>query len=124
MYKNGEFTRAVKEYFKNTSVMTTYGNCRVYKIDEVAFDLFIYNKQIAHRDSSGVTSMITLEKYYLYQYNKTIKIKDQPLLVSYRKNATGDNDAIYLIPELCYLTGMDEDMRSNDTLKKNMTKRY
>lgn len=121
-YKNGEFCRAVTEFFKNQSVMTTYGNYRVYKIDTVSFDLTVTNKTIMTRDRDGVMTEITLQRYYEIQYSKQIKILDQPLLVSYKKTSTGENDAIYLIPELCYLTGMDEEMRLNEPLKKNMTR--
>lgn len=121
-YKNGEYMRAVTEFFKNRSVMTTYGNFRVYIVDTVSFDLTVTNKFIIMKDKDGVLNEISLEKYYKDQYDKTISVVDQPLLVSYKKTSSGNNEPIYLIPELCYLTGMDDDMRSNEGLKKNMTR--
>jgi aubergine len=122
-YRNGEYMRKVTDFFKNYSVMTVYGNHKVYKIDAISFDSTVTNKTIPYRDRNGISTEITLHKYYKDQYQKDIKHLDQPLLISYVKNSKGENDPIYLVPELCYLTGMDEDMRSMESLKKSMTSR-
>jgi aubergine-like protein len=122
-YRNGEYMRKVTEFFKNYSVMTVYGNHKVYKIDAVTFDLNVLNKTINYKDKNGVCTEITLQKYYKDQYQRDIKNSDQPLLITYVKNSKGENDPIYLVPELCYLTGMDDEMRSMESLKKSMTNR-
>ena len=122
-YKNGEYTRKVNEFFKNYSVMTIYGNHKVYKIDAVSSGSYVTNKMINYKDKNGIITEISLQKYYKDQYQRDIKNLDQPLLISYVKNSKGENDPIYLVPELCYLTGMDEDMLSMESLRKSMTTR-
>ena len=122
-FRNGEYMRKVTDFFKNFSVMTVYGTHKVYKIDSVSFDLNVKNKKINYKDKEGIMSEITLEKYYKDQYQREIRKPDQPLLVSYVKNSKGENDPVYLVPELCYLTGMDEEMKSMENLKKSMTTR-
>jgi aubergine-like protein len=120
-YKNGDFMREVSSYFKDYSVMSTYGNYKVYKIDYVAFDLNVTNKTINFRSKDGIIHEITLQQYYAENYQKKIKNPDQPLFVSSRKNSKGENDPIYLVPELCFLTGLDEEQINEESLKKNMT---
>jgi len=56
-------------------------------------------------------------EYYAEKYGKKIK-PDQPLLkvINKRRN----NQEIYLVPELCFLTGLTENMRSNFNTMKDM----
>ena len=60
---------------------------------------------------------ITIRKYYLDSYNIEIKDSNQVLFIETQKK-TGTN--IFLVPELLYLTGMSEDMRNNEGLKKEL----
>jgi len=49
----------------------------------------------------------------------------QPMLVSRRKknhSHNGDDSLIYLVPELCHMTGITEDMRTNRALMQDLTK--
>lgn len=55
--------------------------------------------------------------YYWEKYGKKVN-PDQPLLKVINKRK--DNQEIYLVPELCYLTGLTENMRSNFNMMKDM----
>lgn len=122
-FKNGELKQNIQDFFHRVSIMTSYGNFKVYLIEAVNFDINVTNKTINRKDRDGLIQEITLQQYYREQYNKEIRFLDQPLLMCYKKTPQGDQETIYLIPELCLLTGMDEDMRSQEGLKKNMTSR-
>ena len=60
---------------------------------------------------------MTYVDYYKRQYNITIKDTKQPLLLSLpEKTSESEKDvlkALALIPELCMLTGMTDQMRSD-----------
>ena len=51
-----------------------------------------------------------------------MKIKDlnQILFLSEKELLNGQKDSIYLIPELLLLTGIEDDLRNNDMLKREM----
>jgi aubergine-like protein len=54
--------------------------------------------------------------FVMQRYNLTIKYPDQPLLVSKSKAKdlrAGVPETVYLVPELCRMTGLTDDMRSN-----------
>ena len=102
-------------YFKDLTVITQYGNPRTYKLKGVNFDKNITNTTIKLNKTS---EEITLFDYYRRNYpEQEITQKNQPLLVVENKISDGTFQEIYLIPELCKLTGMDE--RSAET-RSNM----
>jgi len=121
-YKNGDFRRAIEDEFVRRSIMASYGNHRVYVVDEINFDLNVKNKTITIKDKEGLRQ-VNLMEYFQLQYNKTVTQVDQPLFVSYRKSPLGEKEPVYLVPELFYITGLDEELRSQEPLKKNMTSR-
>lgn len=59
-------------------------------------------------------------KFQFQRYNIELKDKKQPLLLSFTKktNPDGTRKTIGLIPELCRLTGVTEEMRSNFRLMR------
>ena len=55
-------------------------------------------------------------KYYTEKYNKSIRDPKQPLIVSMpkvREQRGGVSGPIYLIPELCNMTGLSDEQRAN-----------
>ena len=62
--------------------------------------------------------------YYQERYNITIKDKKQPLLVSRAKKKTKEeedvNKTIALIPELCNLTGLTDQMKADFKVMKDV----
>jgi aubergine-like protein len=121
-HKNGNYLAAVRNEFKGKQVMATYGKHKVYTIDEIS-ETNVQNRTMPFRMTDGSENEITLEKYYQIQYNKEIKDKKCLLFVTSTKNARGEKTSLYLVPELLFMTGMDESMRANESLKKNMTNR-
>ena len=104
--------REIMEYFKGRTVIATYGNYRAYKIGEISFDKNVKNTDF-EMEKNGQKTRISIKNYYKQQYKIDIKDEDQPLLVEAipkRKNNDNDNPQTirYLIPELVYLTGIDE----------------
>lgn len=93
------------------TVLTAFNN-RTYRIDDIDFtktpkDTFVL------KNGNGPISFI---EYYKTRYNIIIRDKEQPLLVTKantRDIRGGEQQMIYLIPELCRSTGLTETMRSN-----------
>jgi len=96
-------------------VLTRYNN-RTYRIDEIAWDKHP-DSEFDMRNGEKMTYM----KYYSQRYNKTIQDVKQPLLISMPKMAdqrAGQTGPIYLVPELCFMTGLSEEQRANFQLMK------
>ncbi len=128
------FIKAATERLVGLSVLTRYNN-KTYRIDEILFDedpmsTFLYQG-----------SRITYVDHYMNRYGIDIKDKGQPLLLNRQffspffyslnfifkfilnlrrtiKKVNGKEEIIRrcLIPELSYLTGLDESVRSNLTI--------
>ena len=98
-----------------------YGNYRAILIDDVTFDKRPIDTTINLRDKDKNTKTITLVNYYQMQYGINIQHKNQCLFIVKRKYSEEVN---YIIPELVYLTGMDDDVieKGGRYLKQNMIK--
>lgn len=99
-----------------TVVMTPYNN-RTYRVDDID-----WNK------SPTSTFMLdgkpkTYVDYFQEHYGKTIKDLNQPLLVCRPKEKdrrAGRMDNTCLVPELCVLTGLTDEMRANFTVMRDL----
>ena len=99
-------------------VLTRYNN-KSYTVDDIDW---------AQTPSSTFTDDNGREKsfadYYQERYNITIKDKKQPLLVSRAKKKTKEeedvNKTIALIPELCNLTGLTDQMKADFKVMKDV----
>lgn len=83
-------------------VMAKYGNYKCYRIEKVVLS-----------EHPGMTFMtrdgpINYMDYFKKRYNINIRVPRQPLLVTYIERGTKE---IRLIPELCVLTGISEEMK-------------
>ena len=113
-----DFKDSAKRELSGAIVLTSYNN-RTYKIDDIDFDS---NPENFEFEKKGVK--MNLVQYYKQQYDITIREPKQPLircLPSAREQRAGQDKPILLIPELCQMTGLTDSMRSNMTLKKQMT---
>ena len=64
---------------------------------------------------------ISFGAYYKQVYGMEIRDRNQPLLVSKPKDRDrrrGDEKPVLLVPELCNMTGLSDDQRSNFKLMK------
>ena len=110
--RSEESQREISEYFRGRTVIATYGNYRAYRIGEVSFDRNIDNLEF-EIEKEGKKSKINIKNYYQQQYKIELKNADQPLLIEEipKRRANNPDSAPvkrYLIPELVYLTGIDE----------------
>ena len=109
--RSEDYQREIIEYFRGKTVIATYGNYRAYRIGEISFDRNINNTEF-EIEKEGKRSKITIKNYYKQQYRIDLKNEDQPLLIEElpkrRRNQEDSPVTRYLIPELVYLTGIDE----------------
>lgn len=90
-------------------VLTMYNN-QTYRIDSIDFS----KNPMSTFTKDG--KEISYKKYYKDRYNLTIQDEGQPLLVSKataRQRRGGLPEEVYLIPELCRLTGVTDRMRED-----------
>ena len=93
------------------SVMTVY-NKRFYVIDGIAINM---NAHSSFSNSEGVTK--TFVEYYKEKYNIEIGSPQYPLIVS-KDGKT--KTIVYLISELCVLTGLSDEERADRNLMKDI----
>ena len=120
----GEMYDKIKEYFiRHKTVLTTYGSLKAYKIRDIDFDKNPQNTNIRIKEKDGVKKTVSIVYYYKNQYNIDIKYRSQPLLIAENNNPknkknnnseTEDLHIIYLIPELVYITGAEDDESINN----------
>ena len=99
--------------------MITHYNRRTYRVDEIDFQ----QSPLSEFTKDDGTTM-TLKEYYKTRWNVNIQHDDQPLLVSYPRKKDknkGITDKIFLIPELCFMTGLTDAMRKNFQLMKRLS---
>jgi aubergine-like protein len=100
---------AIDTTFKGLTVVTRYNGDKTYTIEGVDLE----KKPTDSFETKD--GKVTYIEYYQKKYNKKIK-PDQPLLIF--KDRKGE--IIHLIPELCYLTGLTDEMRANFQLMSKM----
>ncbi|XP_032647113.1 piwi-like protein 1 [Chelonoidis abingdonii] len=97
-------------------VLTKYNN-KTYRVDDIDWDS---NPKCTFKKADG--SEISFIDYYKMQYNQEITDLNQPVLVSQpkRRRGPGMPGPAVLIPELCYLTGLTDKMRSDFSVMKDL----
>ncbi|KAB0805015.1 hypothetical protein PPYR_01985 [Photinus pyralis] len=96
-------------------VLTEYNN-RTYHIDDVDFNTSpssTFNK----RDGTSISFV----QYFKDRYNLNISDKRQPMLVSRakaREIRSGMAEMVFLVPELCRMTGLTDSQRANFQLMR------
>ena len=93
---------ALNEAMAGCIVMAKYGNFKCYRIERVVLG---ENPAGTFESKEGTISYID---YYTRKYGINIKSSRQPLIVSFSER--GDKE-IRLVPELCYMTGLTDEMR-------------
>nr|AIY62327.1 piwi [Fimbriaphyllia ancora] len=103
-------------------ILTRYNN-KTYRVDDIKWDK--YPNHTFHGRIKGVERDISYVEYYEEVYGKTITDMEQPLLVSRLKKIPGQKTRIpegelFLVPELCFLTGLTDEMRNDFALMKDL----
>jgi len=109
------FRSLVEKALLGAIIITRYNN-KTYRIDEIAWDMHPDDEFTSRNDEK--TSYM---KYYAEKYNKTIRDLKQPLIISMPKKSEmreGNTGPIFLVPELCFMTGLSEEQRANFQLMK------
>ncbi|KAH8341627.1 hypothetical protein KR059_012367 [Drosophila kikkawai] len=98
-------------------VLTDYNN-KTYRINDVDFG------QTPRSTFDCKGKSVSFVEYYLAKYNIRIRDQNQPLLISKNRDKaqkTNASDVVVLIPELCRVTGLTDNMRSNFQLMRAMS---
>jgi aubergine-like protein len=116
--KSANWKDLAKKGIIGNIVLTRYNN-KSYRVDDIDFDQKPTNtfkkgdKDVSYAD------------YYKNEYNITISDMKQPMLISRKEvRMSGEKEkrefVVCLAPELCNLTGLSDDMRSNYTIMKDL----
>lgn len=115
-----ESTHSWQDNFKReiigTTVLTDYNN-HTYKVDDVQFSA----SPMSTFDKRG--QQVTYKDYYKAKYNIDIRDQHQPMLVSNPKARdvrAGKTQLLFLVPELCRATGLNDKMRQNFQMMRAM----
>nr|XP_022341463.1 piwi-like protein 1 isoform X1 [Crassostrea virginica]XP_022341464.1 piwi-like protein 1 isoform X1 [Crassostrea virginica]XP_022341465.1 piwi-like protein 1 isoform X1 [Crassostrea virginica] len=103
--------------FVGSIVLTRYNN-KTYRIDD-----FDWDKRPDYSFQLRNDVSITLAEYYRKNYNIEIKDMNQPLVVSRPKKKDirmGRTQPIYLLPELCTVTGLSDEARADFSVMKDV----
>lgn len=111
----------IKEYFLGKSVLTGYGAPRIYKIDDVTFSDTVNSVNFNVKMKDNTYEQLNLFEYYKRFYDKIIKETNQPLFIMLR-DKNGTQEKIFLVPELCLTTGIDEKVKQEESFNKNLSK--
>ncbi|XP_021919553.1 piwi-like protein Siwi isoform X2 [Zootermopsis nevadensis] len=111
-----DYQRLFKHEILGSIVLTDYNN-RTYRVDDVDFSVnpsstFEWNGKKA-----------SYAEYFFKKYDLKISDGSQPMLVSMPKQherQRGRDTPIYLVPELCRMTGLSEQMRTNFPLMRDL----
>ncbi|KAF2879557.1 hypothetical protein ILUMI_26606 [Ignelater luminosus] len=110
-----KFKKLFQDSIIGSVVLTEYNN-RTYHIDDVDFNTNP-NSTFSKRDGTS----ISYRQYFRERYNLNITNNEQPMLVSRAKQReirAGMAETVYLVPELCRMTGLTDQQRANFSLMK------
>lgn len=114
---NRDFKEVFTKQIIGSVVLTDYNN-RTYRVDDVQWGM---TPQSSFDKSDG--SKISYLNYYRDRYQLKIHDMNQPLLVSRAKQReirSGMAEIIYLIPELCRMTGLTDTERANMNMMREL----
>jgi len=125
-YLNGLVKRGVQDLkseaekgLLGTSVLTRYNN-KSYKVDDIDFQM---SPKSTFTNEKG--EQLSYLEYYKRQYGIDVRDHDQPMLIHRpKKKALGEEEVeklICLVPELCLLTGMTDQMRADFRIMKEVS---
>ena len=103
-----EFKQNVAKLLVNGTVLTLY-NKKCYKIEDIDWD----QSPLSLFDKHGTS--VEFKDYYCTRWGTVVNHVDQPLL-----KASVKNFICYLIPELCVLTGLTDELRSDFNIMRDL----
>ncbi|XP_026756481.2 piwi-like protein Ago3 [Galleria mellonella] len=120
--EGANWKKALSERLIGCSVMTTY-NKKLFRVDSI--DDTMTPRSTFEKNEKGEMVKISYIDYYKKNYGIDIEDWDQPMLISRDTKHMPGSEAptdfmICLVPELCQLTGLTDDQRSNFRLMKDV----
>lgn len=115
-YDRNNYKDAATKALLGQCVLTRYNN-NLYRIDDIDWE-----KSPLSTFTLSNGEKMSFVDYYKKQYDLRINDHHQPLLVNKAKKHKKDENPnmICLIPELCYLTGLTDKMRSDFKVMKDI----
>lgn len=113
------FREEATKMLLGASVMTNY-NSKNYTVDDV-----VWTASPADTFMNSKGEEMTYVDYYKAQYNIDIRWTNPPMLLNKQKlrrgGQAGEERMIYLVPELCNMTGLTDAMRSDFKVMKSIS---
>ena len=115
------FHAAAEQTLLGQVVLTRYNN-KTYRIEDIEWGKNPKDKfEVTWR--KGKTEEKSYVQFYEEKFNKKLDDLGQPLLVAKpteRDKRGGVSGPVYLIPELCYMTGLSQEMKADFRLMSQM----
>lgn len=106
-----------RRFLVGQSVVTRY-NMNSYRIEDVDFE-----KTIDSTFEQADGKEISYREYYKEHYNENLRCRDLPLLaVRSRNRKDGSRSSVYLVPELCHLSGVNTGTGGNLNVMRSLAK--
>ncbi|KAJ0174712.1 hypothetical protein K1T71_009820 [Dendrolimus kikuchii] len=120
--EGANWKKTLTEILVGCSVMTTY-NKKLFRVDTI--DDKMTPKSTFEKTENGKVISISYIDYYKKNYGIEIMDWNQPMLISRESKRMSGMEAktdfmICLVPELCQLTGLTDDQRTNFRLMKDV----
>jgi len=119
------FQKACIEELRGRAVITQYNN-KIYKINEVVFNSKPSELTMKDPVDFEGSKEITVRDFYLDKYNIEVEDREPSVLLCHdlapRKRDMGKTRVLYIVPELCQLTGYPPKIRKNHALMKKLAR--
>ena len=114
MKANRRSKEVIHKMLVERSFKTNYSN-KNYIIDDISFD-----KNPANTTFNRDGHSITLINYYKEAHGIQIQDRNQPIIIVRRNGPQEQVNTLYFIPELCYLSGLDDAAIKNGQFMKKL----
>ena len=95
-----------------------YNNGRMYRVKRVRFDLSASSPvALSGKKARGVQSPLSFVDFYRRFYNRIVYDPNQPLLECFAEKRS---ETVLLVPELCALTGLTDEMKKDRMLMQEV----
>lgn len=113
----GNFKETIFKEICGMTILTRYNNA-TYRIDDILWD----KNPTLQFDYKGTPT--TIADYFKSHWNIEIKDLQQPLILHRAKKKVSQGgtreEEVLLVPEICYLTGLTDKVRSNFRIMKDL----
>jgi len=108
--------QVITKHLRGRNIISTY-NQQVWRIDDIDFEMDITSMMA---EDMALKKGTTLRDYYKNEYGATARNTSPGILIHVPKERKRDDFVrkTYLIPELCHITGVSNEMRKNVQVAK------